>query len=120
MESVVAAPAAGSAGQATPCEAELGAFVAAALMRGGTDADAIAAARSGVERVLGPTGVVQVAAVIGMFDGINKLADITGCQTQENSANKRRSPGFSKLWGSVGGALAMEAPPNRQTRTARL
>ena len=100
MGSIVDAPAAADAafgGDATQHEAELGAFVDAVLARGGKDAAGIAVARREVERALGAMGVVQAAAVIGQFDGINKLADISGCQMDTVKARGGR--------GAIGGEM---------------
>ena len=74
--------------QATPHEGVLTAFVDAVLERGGTNAAAIGAARSGVEAALGPLGVVQAAAVIGAFCGLNQLADVSGCQMDTVKASE--------------------------------
>jgi hypothetical protein len=70
----------GAEGGTIECETVLGAMVAAVLQAGGTDADAISAARNDVLTEMGEAALVDVCAVIGMFDGINKLADMTGCE----------------------------------------
>ena len=66
----------GAEGGTIECETVLGAMVAAVLQAGGTDADAISAARNDVLTEMGEAALVDVCAVIGMFDGINKLADM--------------------------------------------
>ena len=60
----------GAEGGSVEHETVLGAMVAAVLQAGGTDSDAITAARNDVLNDMGEAALVDTAAVIGMFDGM--------------------------------------------------
>ena len=44
----------------------------------GGDAGALAGARDRLRGALGPTGLVDAAAVVGLFNAIDRVADATG------------------------------------------
>lgn len=72
MRSIVSTAASGG-GDATDHEDVLGELVRAVLTDCGSDVKRIAAARAAIRGVLGDRGLVQIAAVIGMFNGINQV-----------------------------------------------
>lgn len=77
---------------------ELVAF-ADAVMAG--DADALADARDALARVLGPSGVVDAAAVIAMFNVVDRVADAIGIPLDEGPTRALRE--------AVGKEVGLEA-----------
>lgn len=61
------------------------------VMRG--DAPAIESARADVERALGPRGVVDAAAVMAMFNVVDRVADATGIPIDEETRGFREGIG---------------------------
>ena len=66
-----------------PHGAALVAFAEAAL---GDDDAALAAARDQVHALLGPDGLVDAAAVVGLFNAIDRVADATGIPLEPEKA----------------------------------
>jgi hypothetical protein len=67
--------------------AELLAFTDAVMAR---DAEATAGTRAAVEAQLGPAGVTDAAAVIAMFNVVDRVADATGIPIDEGVARDMR------------------------------
>jgi hypothetical protein len=92
-------------------------FADAAL---GSDAGALAAARTAVVQVVGTDGTTDAAAVIGGFDGITRIAGATGMPPdsvkEEASADCIAAlvPCFQWLAGPIG---SPQAAPNEWGRT---
>jgi alkylhydroperoxidase family enzyme len=59
-----------------------------AVMAG--DAEAIASTRDAVEAALGLQGVVDTAAVIAMFNVVDRVADATGIPIDDNMTREMR------------------------------
>ena len=64
-----------------------------------------AAARAGVLAQLGFGAVVHAAGVAAMFDGINVLADVTGCQFDAGIRNNTQD-----LAAFIHGELSLHPP----------
>lgn len=78
-------------------------FTEAVVVSNGLDALGIAAARKALVVAIGEVATVAAAAVIAQFDGINKLADMTGCQYDKA---RHSAESTAKLTG----LLALEPP----------
>jgi len=87
--------------------AELLAFADAVMAR---DADAIARSRNELERALGVGGVSEAAAVIAMFNVVDRVADATGIPIDDGFTRDMRY--------SIGSELGMDhlTPEQRANR----
>jgi len=67
----------------------------------GDDAEALAAARAAVVTALGPAGLADAAAVVGLFNAIDRVADATGIPLEpekaEASADIRAALGIERF-----------------------
>ena len=86
---------------------ELLAFTDAVMAR---DDGAIAATREAVEAALGQEGVVDTAAVIAMFNVVDRIADATGIPIDDGFTKEMRYAIGSEL------GMAHLAPEERNSR----
>ena len=73
----------GAGGGGVPCGLELVRF-AAAVVEGGTDE--LDAARRALQDRVGPAGLADAAAVAGLFNAIDRVADATGIPLEAEKA----------------------------------
>ena len=67
------------AGTPTPAGPELRAFAAAAVTR----SEDLPAARDVLRALVGDAGLVEAAATVSVFEGLNRIADATGIQLDD-------------------------------------
>jgi hypothetical protein len=67
----------------------------------GEDEEALARARAALHATVGPAGLVDAAAVVGLFDAIDRVADATGIPLEaeklEASADFRAALGVDRF-----------------------
>lgn len=97
----------GSVDSGVDCGAELLAFTNAVMSR---DADAIETTRDVLATRLGPEGIVDTAAVIAMFNVVDRIADATGIPIDDGFTRDMRY--------SIGAELGMThlTPEARSSR----
>lgn len=93
---------------------ELVRFATAAL----TDHDDLAEAREGLSSAVGDAGLVEAAGTVAAFEGLNRIADATGIQLDDNlaadTADVRADLGID-AFSTTDGKVRSTTDPSRAT-----
>jgi hypothetical protein len=88
IEEVLSGPTRTAGGSGVPVQESLLSFADAVHSR---DRTAIAQSRRALLDQLGAAGVIDAAGVIGIFEGVDRIADATGCVLDESYEDTART-----------------------------